>query len=69
MIERGVASILLEGYELNYREMTVLVKDFVKTTGLGVTQFAGRARECDVPALEYIGRLCKTHALPDNRCR
>ncbi|SFN86696.1 hypothetical protein [Sphingomonas sp. OK281] len=62
-VEGGVALILLEGFELDYRETTLRVKDFVKTTGATVSQFTRRARECDVPALEYTRGLCQTYGI------
>jgi hypothetical protein len=63
MVEGGVMLILLKGFELDYRETTLRVKDFVKTTGVTVTQFARRARECDVPALGYIRGIYQTYGI------
>lgn len=63
MVEGGVMLILLKGFELDYRETTLRVKDFVKTTGVTVTQFARRARECDVPALGYIRGIHQTYGI------
>lgn len=60
MVEGGVALILLEGFELDYRETTLRVNDFLQMTGATVTQFARRAHECDVAALEHISGLCRT---------
>lgn len=60
MVERGVALILLEGFELDYRETTLLVEDFVKTTGATVTQFTRRARQCDAAALKHIHGFYQT---------
>lgn len=60
MVEVGVALILLDGFELDYRETTLRVTDFLKTTGLTLTRFADRAHKCDVPALEYLRGLCQT---------
>ena len=55
--------IFLEGFELDYREITLQVKDFVKITAVTVTQFARQARECDVPALEYIRGIYQTYGI------
>lgn len=63
IVEGGVMLILLKGFELDYRETTLRVKDFVKTTGVTVTQFARRARECDVPALGYIRGIYQTYGI------
>lgn len=60
MVERGVALILLEGFELDYRETTLLVKDFVKTTGATEAQFARWAQQCDVAALKHIHGMYQT---------
>lgn len=60
MVEVGIALILLEGFELDYRETTLRVTDFLKTTGSTLTRFAEQAHKCDVPALEYIRGLCQT---------
>jgi len=63
MVEGGVAVILLEGFELDYRETTLLVKDFMTTTGATITQFARRARDCDGRALEYIRGISQTYGI------